>query len=216
MPPKTLRSMALNGLPIDTSETAAPPAARPAAAPAPVAGRSQGRRRRADWQSIVDEYASSGLGIIEFARQKDLCAGTLRFWRWKLGRSEAEKMEHRLAERASGSKLPGQRIAQDVAWPEGARHTIVVDIAPDGQMQIRVPLGADVEQVARLVSAMRKTMRSPASAPATYVDLPLADLSHDGADVIAVSAVTRDPTPAEYPRPSAKAPPLPKVADPPP
>jgi hypothetical protein len=45
----------------------------------------------ARWADIVDECESSGLTAREFAEASDLNPRTLKWWRWKLGRSPEPK-----------------------------------------------------------------------------------------------------------------------------
>lgn len=88
----------------------------------------------------------------EFAAQHGVNVGTLRVWRWRL-RSEA------LASPRSGPRL----LPVVVAPPHRVGASMVPATAPQvleaslpGGLVIRVPVGADVEYVARLLKDLSR------------------------------------------------------------
>lgn len=105
------------------------------------------RHTREFWRRLsaaVDEGAT----IESTAQQHGVRPRTLSWWRWRL-RHEAKKR------RPEAKLLPIVVRAQPPREVMPGSASIVVDIL--GDVALRVPVGADVDYVAELVAAVRKT-----------------------------------------------------------
>lgn len=97
------------------------------------------RRGRAEWERLVRRWRASGKSVKAFAEGHGVRAGTLQWWAWKLGQEQRES--------------PMPFVPVEVSAPLAApSETIDLEVAG---MQVRVPVGADVAYVARLVDALR-------------------------------------------------------------
>lgn len=90
------------------------------------------------WQSIFATWRSSGLSVAAFCRSRELNLSS--FYRW---RKILDDLDPSPASGPSPSFVP-VRVVPDA---------VVVVILPSG-LRLRVPLGADAGQVARLVLAL--------------------------------------------------------------
>lgn len=95
-------------------------------------------RRIECWQSIFATWRSSGLSVAAFCRSRELNPSS--FYRW---RKILDDLDPSPASGPSPSFVPVRVI------PDG----VVAVILPAG-LRLRVPLGADAGQVARLVLAL--------------------------------------------------------------
>ena len=96
----------------------------------------------ARWRTILAEQRRSSLTIAAFCRSRKLCKSNFHRWRKIL-----EQLDHP----AAAPKLSPSFVPLRVV-PEA----VVEVILPSG-IQLRVPLGADASQVARLAVALGAT-----------------------------------------------------------
>ena len=93
----------------------------------------------ARWRTIIAEQCRSPLTIAAFCRVRKLCKSN--FYRW---RNILDQLDHPKPERVPSPSFVPLRVV-----PEA----VVEVILPSG-IQLRVPLGADAAQVARLALAL--------------------------------------------------------------
>ena len=109
----------------------------------PGAGR---RASRAEWLELAGKYEQSGESTAIFCARHRLSSRTFSWWRWQL-RDERER-----SPAAESVRL----VAVDVApRPEQAHSAGWVRVAV-GDVDVQVPVGADVEYVGALVGALRR------------------------------------------------------------
>lgn len=99
------------------------------------------KRSRAQWRQIVEDYASSGMSAVAFARQEGLNRNTFSWWRTEL-RKEVR------ASRAPLTLVPVPDVP--VRHPT---EPVVVRFA-DGT-ELRVPVGTEPSWVGRLADLLR-------------------------------------------------------------
>lgn len=97
------------------------------------------RKSRKQWSKIITAFESSGQTHEAFCARHKLIVGTFRTWLYRL----------RAAAPAEIALLPVEVTTPPVA-PEPA--TIVIDVAG---IEIRIPIGADLQYVAGLVAELR-------------------------------------------------------------
>jgi hypothetical protein len=102
------------------------------------------RRTRAWWERTVARWRRSGQRAGEFAAGEGVRAGTLQWWSWRLGNDT--RAVHGRAE----------VTAIEIAVPATSRAVKTIEIAV-GDAIVRCDVGVDVEYVASLLRALRKS-----------------------------------------------------------
>lgn len=98
------------------------------------------------WRTIVADWRSSGLSVTAFCRSRNV--NKSGFHRW---RSIIDQLDHT-------SATPPLTLAEPKATPSFVPVRVIPDcvvevVLPSG-LQLRVPLSADAQQLARLVLAL--------------------------------------------------------------
>jgi len=96
----------------------------------------------AEWVKRVDRLERSGLTLRAFAEREGLKLGTLSFWKWKLAQA-----------RRSGARVSPIRFVELTAAPPAATSTWFEVVLP-GSRTVRVPIGFDAAELARLVGVL--------------------------------------------------------------
>jgi hypothetical protein len=97
------------------------------------------------WRTIIGEWRTSGLGVAAFCRLRQIHKSGFHRWRSILEQLDTPRSQPR-QQPASSAFVP-VRVVADV---------VVEVILPCG-VQLRVPLSADAQQLARLVLALGAT-----------------------------------------------------------
>lgn len=109
------------------------------------------RRRRGEWQALIEQWRRSGQSVGVFCADRDLRASTFSWWRWRLGSDQASESEPEppilaaaeswLRWTAPASVTAGEEeLAFELRWPDG--------------LALRVPEGFDPTALARLLSVL--------------------------------------------------------------
>ena len=126
-------------------------ARRPAKAP---------RRSAAEWAAEVAAWKRSGQTAAEYARERGISAGTLKWWSSRKGNTAGRRAPTRgrsSAGRKSGAGtvgfLPVQISARARTAERGSAHAteLLVEIELVGGRRVRVAGGLGVEELARLL-----------------------------------------------------------------
>ena len=96
----------------------------------------------ARWRTILAEHRRSDLTIVDFCQARKLCKSNFHRWRNILAQLD----------RPTAAPKPAPSFVPVRVVPEA----VVEVILPSG-IQLRVPLGADASQVARLAHALGAT-----------------------------------------------------------
>lgn len=101
------------------------------------------------WRTIIDAWRSSGLSVTAFCRSRQVCKSGFHRWRTIL-----DQLDHNPA-------TPPRPVDEPKPAPVFVPVRVVPDavvevILPSG-LQLRVPLSADPQQLARLVLALGAT-----------------------------------------------------------
>lgn len=116
---------------------------------------------RAEWTKVVARYERSGLSAKAFAAREGISARSLSWWKWKL-ESDVEP-EEVAAPSSSASRSSSTSTAMSFLELR-ASHSITtspsfeVVLAESGHV-LRVPSGADLEEMSRLVDALEGALR---------------------------------------------------------
>lgn len=112
------------------------------------------RETRSIWTKRVERWRTSGLTARQFAAEIGVNAGTLTFWKWKLG-SEAR------GERRKGGRPPTAPAATFVELvptdlPRSPTEIVgdALEIVLGGGLRIRVPARFDDEALRRVVAVL--------------------------------------------------------------
>lgn len=113
-----------------------------------MASRTTKAERR--WRRIIERWRRSGLSAPAFAKQHRISAVTMYGWSSRLGRQDAAQSTAIVP--AMPEFLPVEIVdAAPLASSSAATLEVVL---PRGEV-IRVPPGADIDQLGRLVAALR-------------------------------------------------------------
>ena len=101
-------------------------------------------QRLAHWRALIVEQVQSGLSIPAFCRQRTI--GKSGFHRWKSILATLDSgVPHQTRDTPMSPAFVSVRVVPD----------IVVEVVLPSGITLKLPLAADVEQVARLVKAVR-------------------------------------------------------------
>ncbi|MDC0743186.1 IS66 family insertion sequence element accessory protein TnpA [Polyangium mundeleinium] len=103
------------------------------------------------WRRIVEKWRRSGLSARAFAKRHRISAVTMYGWSSRLSRQDAAQDSECAAE--APTFLPVE-IIDDVLPAAAAGPTALEVVLPRGEV-IRVPPGADLSQLGRVVAALR-------------------------------------------------------------
>ena len=103
------------------------------------------------WRRIVEKWRGSGLSARAFAKRHRISPVTMYWWSSRLGRQDAAQDSEFVAE--APTFLPVEII--DDAPPAASGPTALEVVLPHGEV-IRVPPGADLSQLGRVVAALRE------------------------------------------------------------
>jgi hypothetical protein len=114
-------------------------------------GKAMETSAAAEWARRIEEQEKSGLSIRKFAEQQGLKPGSVSFWKWKLAR------EGRAARPAAVAPLKFVELTA-VAPPPTPPHRggAMFEIVLSSGRSIRVPVGFDASELARLIAALEE------------------------------------------------------------
>jgi hypothetical protein len=104
------------------------------------------------WRRIVEKWRSSGLLAREFAARQKISPVTLYWWSSRLGRQAAARGTGSAA--ATVAKLLPVEIIDEAPLLSQPPPKGLEVVLPHGEV-IRVPPGADLSQLGRVVAALR-------------------------------------------------------------
>ena len=100
----------------------------------------------AKWARHLKELEQSGLSVRKFAAREGLKAGSLSFWRWKLGGGGRATETQRIA--------PLKFVELTGEFPATAPAAKEFEVVLGSGRVVRVPGGFDAGELARLVMAL--------------------------------------------------------------
>lgn len=98
------------------------------------------------WRTIIDAWRSSGLSVTAFCRSRQVCKSGFHRWRTILDQLDPNSPN---PPRPAAEPKPAPAFVPVRVMPDA----VVEVILPSG-LQLRVPLSADPQQLARLVLAL--------------------------------------------------------------
>jgi len=110
-----------------------------------IEGRPSSRGELATWYSaVLEQQATSGLSVTDFAEEVGVSPCTLYQWRRRLSAAIPNELP------------PPQLIEVAIARPESSSDSGLVVRLGDGRRSIAVPAGFDGDELRRLVTALEK------------------------------------------------------------
>ncbi len=104
------------------------------------------------WRTIVADWQSSGLSVTAFCRSRNV--NKAGFYRW---RNILDELERSSRTPPPASPTPAEPKPAPVFVPVRVVPDAVVEVILPSGLQLRVPLSADAQQLARLVLALGAT-----------------------------------------------------------
>ncbi len=119
-----------------------------------------GRDAQEIWAKRVERWRDSGLTAKEFAAETGLNAGTLAYWRWRLGQGERRQVGGTSA-RPAKSAVTFVEVAAATPPSSGAMlaaaaatDDAVIEVVLGNGIRIRVPAAFDASALERVVAVV--------------------------------------------------------------
>jgi hypothetical protein len=112
------------------------------------------RTSRDEWKKRIERWRESGLTAEQYAAELGINAGTLKFWKYKLGRPETA---------TAGRRQPKQPKAPSVPLPlVEVRPSVIAsasgfELELGGGLRLRIPSSFEAEALRRLLSVLART-----------------------------------------------------------
>lgn len=103
------------------------------------------RASRDEWAKRVERWRESGLSVEQFAAELGINAGTLKFWKYKLGQPVAEK-------KALTGELPRLPLMELQSAP--VAQATGFDVELRGGRRVHVAAGFDADALKRLLAVL--------------------------------------------------------------
>jgi transposase-like protein len=107
------------------------------------------RKIRKEWAVLFAKFEESGESIEAFSRRHGVAAKTLRWWRWRLGRSEGKTA------RTRDVRLLAVEVQAPTPTISESRVPTTLDVVV-GDVHLHVEIGTEPGYVAALVAELRR------------------------------------------------------------
>jgi hypothetical protein len=111
---------------------------------------------RAEWTKVVARYERSGLSAKAFAAREGISARSLSWWKWKLETDAELEAEETAPSGSASTAMSFLELRASHSVTTSASFEVV--LAASGHV-LRVPSGADLEEMSRLVDALEGALR---------------------------------------------------------
>jgi transposase len=109
---------------------------------------------REEWRKRIERWQQSGLTAEQYASELGINAGTLKFWKYKLGRPEPQ--EHAATQRKKRtSKAPPLPLVE--MRPSVAAEAPGFELGLSDGKRLRIPTSFEPEALSRLLSVLGRT-----------------------------------------------------------
>jgi hypothetical protein len=105
---------------------------------------------REKWRGLVRRWKESGLTCDEFAARAGINAGTLSYWKWRLGKEDGPKRATRKSEAPVFVE-----VTPTAGWSPQTSGRIELVVNDD--IVVRVPAHFDDESLRRVLGVLRKS-----------------------------------------------------------
>jgi transposase len=113
-----------------------------------------GRNTREVWKKRVDRWRGSGLTAAEFAAKAGVNAGTLTYWKWKLGSVEKARRQGPGQPPVRRSEFVEVIPTADVSPGPDATPSDALEVVLGGGLRILVPARFDADALRRVVAVL--------------------------------------------------------------
>ncbi len=106
--------------------------------------------RRAEWQKRIERWRDSGLSAEQFAAELGINAGTLKYWKYRIGKDSTGSLA--AGQKPRPSKAPRASSLVEVQATMITSSPFVLELGQDRRLQI--PSQFDVSALERLLSLL--------------------------------------------------------------
>jgi hypothetical protein len=111
---------------------------------------------RAEWTKVVARYERSGLSAKAFAAREGISARSLSWWKWKLESDAEAEVDDAAPSGSASTAMSFLELRASNSITTSPSFEVV--LAASGHV-LRVPSGADLEEMSRLVDALEGALR---------------------------------------------------------
>jgi hypothetical protein len=109
------------------------------------------RTSRDEWRKRIERWRESGLTAEQYAAELGINAGTLKFWKYKLGRPERTTVGRRQ------SKAPSAPLPLVEVRPAVVATASGFELELSGGRRLRIPASFEAEALGRLLTVLART-----------------------------------------------------------
>jgi hypothetical protein len=114
---------------------------------------SQGKRTgRAEWQKRIERWRDSGLSAEQFAAELGINTGTLKYWKYRLGKHPTEGVAVHPKARRSKAPRAASLVEVQATTVLTSSSSFVLELGKDRRLQI--PSQFDASALERLLSLL--------------------------------------------------------------
>ena len=113
---------------------------------------TRGRTDRAEWQKRIERWRDSGLSADRFAAELGINAGTLRYWKYHLGKEA-------LGASATSKKAAGMKASDLVEVPApvaAVADPAVFELELGAERRLRIPPQFEAAALERLLAVLER------------------------------------------------------------
>jgi hypothetical protein len=108
--------------------------------------------RRAEWQKRIERWRDSGLSAEQFAAELGINAGTLKYWKYRIGKEATGSVTAQ--QKPQPSKIPRATSLVEVQATMITSSPFVLELGQDRRLQI--PSRFDAPALERLLSLLER------------------------------------------------------------
>lgn len=112
------------------------------------------RTSRDEWRKRIERWRESGLTAEQYAAELGINAGTLKFWKYKLGRPERATAERRQAKQPKAPRVPLPLVEVRPAVVAAASG---FELELSGGRRLRIPASFEADALGRLLAVLART-----------------------------------------------------------
>lgn len=110
------------------------------------------RTSRDEWKKLVERWRESGLTAEQYAAELGINAGTLKFWKYKLGRPQTATEVRQPGPKKS--KREGRALPLVEVKPTVLAATAEFELELGGGKRLRIPASFEAEALRRLLAVL--------------------------------------------------------------
>ena len=112
------------------------------------------RTSRDEWRKRIERWRESGLTAEQYAAELGINAGTLKFWKYKLGRPETATAGRRQPKQPKGASVPLPLVE---VRPAVVATASGFELELSGGRRLRIPSSFEADALGRLLTVLART-----------------------------------------------------------